>query len=87
METKNSVNKMSIKGLKAWVHDLNMVIVMLEEPWKKQLAGLVYSINRINNELAPTLVKKGFFVKYMKDKTSHNVVIKWNEFVELLKIK
>jgi hypothetical protein len=78
---------MSIQNLKAWAHDLDMVIIMLKDPWKKQLAGLVYSINRINDELAPTSVEKGFFVKNMKDKTLHKVVIKWNEFFELLKIE
>jgi L-fucose isomerase-like protein len=63
-----------------------MVVVMLEDPWKKQLAGLVCSINRISNELALTSIEKDFFVKNMKDKTSHDVVVKWNEFIELLKI-
>jgi hypothetical protein len=78
---------MSIQDLKAWAHDLDMVIVMLKDPWKKQLAGLVCSINRINHELAPTSIEKGFLVKNMKDKTLHNVVIRWNEFFERLKIE
>jgi hypothetical protein len=62
-----------------------MVVVMLKDRWKKQLTGFVCSINRINNELASTLVEKCFFD--MKDKTSHEVVVKWNEFIELLKIE
>jgi hypothetical protein len=35
----------------------------------------------------PTLAEKCFFVKNMKDKTLHDIIIKWNEFIELLKIK
>ncbi len=62
-------------------------MVILEDPWKKQLASLVYSINRINNEFALTLIEKGFFVKNMKDETLYDIVIKWNEFIELLKIE
>jgi hypothetical protein len=74
------MKKMPIQDLKAWAHDLNMVTIMLEDPRKKQLAGLVCSINKINDELAPMLIEKGFLVKNMKDKTSHNAIIKWNEF-------
>jgi hypothetical protein len=84
---QDSMKKMPIQDLKAWAHDLNMVVIMLEDPWKKQLASLVYSINRISDELALTSIEKGFFVKNMKDETLHNIVIKWNEFIELLKIK
>jgi hypothetical protein len=54
---------------------LDMVIVMLEDPRKKQLAGLVCSINQISNELALSTLKKGFLVKNMKHKTSHKVVV------------
>jgi hypothetical protein len=32
-------------------------------------------------------IEKDFFVKNMKDNTSHDVVVKWNEFIELLKIE
>jgi hypothetical protein len=64
-----------------------MVIVMPEDPWKKQLVGFVYSINKISNEFIPTLVKKGLVVKNMKDKTSHDIVVKWNECIKLLKIE
>jgi hypothetical protein len=60
---------------------------MLKDPWKMQLVGLIYSINWINNELVPTLVEKGFLVKNMKEKTLHDDVAKWNEFVKLLKIE
>ncbi len=71
--------------MKVWVHDLDMVVVMLEDPWKKQLASC--SINIIINELTPMSLEKGFFVKNMKDKTLHDVIVKWNEFIELLKIE
>jgi hypothetical protein len=81
------VKKMPIQDLKVWAHDLDMVIVMLEDPRKKQLASLVWSINKISNELTLTSIEKGFFVKNMKDNISHNVIIKLNEFVELLKIE
>jgi hypothetical protein len=40
-----------------------------------------------HNELTPMSLEKGFFVKNMKDKTLHNVIVKWNEFIELLKIE
>jgi hypothetical protein len=33
------------------------------------------------------LIKKGVFVENMKDKTLHAIIVKWNEFVELLKIE
>ncbi len=32
-------------------------------------------------------LEKGFFVKNMKDKTLHDIIVKWNEFIELLKIE
>jgi hypothetical protein len=40
----NLVNKMPIQDLKAWARDLNMVVIMLEDSWKKQLVGLICSI-------------------------------------------
>ncbi len=55
------MKKMPVHDMKVWAHDLDMIVLMLEDPRNKQLASLVYSINRINDELAPTLVKKGFF--------------------------
>jgi hypothetical protein len=81
------VKKMPIPDLKVWAHDLDIVIVMLEDPRKKQLTGLVCSIYKISDESTLTLVEKGFFVKNMKDNTSHDIIVKWNEFVELLKIE
>ncbi len=78
---------MPIQVLKAWAHDLDMVDIMLKDPQKKQLVGLVCSMNRISEELTLMSINKGFFVKKMKEKTLHNIVIKWNEFTELLKIK
>jgi hypothetical protein len=64
-----------------------MVIVMFKDPGKKILLGLIYSINIINNELTLTSIEKGFFCENMKDKTSHDVIVKWNEFIERLKIE
>ncbi len=60
---------------------------MLEDPWKKQLVNHVCSINWIKDDLTLMLVEKGFFVKNMKDKPSHDIVVKWNELVKLLKIE
>jgi hypothetical protein len=33
------------------------------------------------------LVEKGFFLKNMGDKTSHDIIVKWNELIKLLKIE
>jgi hypothetical protein len=84
---QDSMKKMPIYDLKVWTHDSNTIVIMLKDPWKMQLVGLIYSINWINNELVPTLVEKGFLVKNMKEKTLHDDVAKWNEFVKLLKIE
>ncbi len=59
---QDSMKKMPVYDMKVWAHDLDMIVLMLEDPRKKQLAGLVYSINRINDELAPTSIKKGFYL-------------------------
>jgi hypothetical protein len=69
------MKKMPIQNLKVWVHDLDMVIVMLENPWKKQLVGFICSINKINDEFTSMSIKKGFFVKNMEDKILHNIVV------------
>jgi hypothetical protein len=65
--TKNGkqdlVKKIPIQDLKAWAHDLDMVVVMLEDPWKKQLVSLMCSINKINYGLALMIVEKRFFFK------------------------
>jgi hypothetical protein len=73
---QDSMKNMPMQDLKAWVHDLDMVVVMLKDPQKKKLVGFICSINKITNELAPMLIEKGFLMKNTKDKTSHNVVIK-----------
>jgi hypothetical protein len=73
--------------MKVCAHDLDMVVFMLKDPRKKQLANFIYSINQINNELTPTSIKKGFVVSTMEENTLHNIIICWNEFVELLKIE
>lgn len=47
---QDSVKKMPIHDLKVWAHDLDMVVVMLKHPQKKQLVDFVYLINQINDE-------------------------------------
>jgi hypothetical protein len=47
-----------------------MLVIMLEDPCMKQVVGLVYSIDIINNELSQTSVDKGFKFKDMKAKTT-----------------
>jgi hypothetical protein len=38
---QDSMKKLPIQDLKAWVHALDMVIVMLEDPQKKKIIGFV----------------------------------------------
>jgi hypothetical protein len=64
---------MPIHALNVWAHKLAMVIIMLEDPRKKHVVGLVYSIDKINNELSQTSVDKGFKFKDMKAKTAQDV--------------
>ncbi len=33
------------------------------------------------------LIEEGFFVKSMKDKTLHDIIVEWNVFVHLFKIE
>lgn len=68
-KNKDYVKKMPIHTLKIWAHELAMVIIMLEDPCMKQVVGLVYSIDIINNELSQTSADKGFKFKNMKAKT------------------
>ncbi len=63
------MKKVPIQDLRTWAHDLDMVVVMLEDPRKKQLASLVCSINKLVIA-CPAIVKKCFFMKNMKDKKS-----------------
>jgi hypothetical protein len=62
-DNKDSVKKMPIHRLKVWVHKLAIVILMLKDPKKKQVVGLVCPIDRINNELSLINVEKGFKFK------------------------
>ncbi len=78
---------MPIHDMKVWAHDLDMVVLMLEDLRKKQLAGLICSINQISNELAPMLIEEGFVINTMEEKTAHDIIICWNDFVELFKIE
>jgi len=69
-KNKDSMKKMAIHTLKFWAHKLAIVVIMLEDPCMKQVVGLVYSIDIINNELSQTSVDKGFKFKDMKAKTT-----------------
>jgi hypothetical protein len=73
--------------MKVWAHDLDIMVLMLEDLRKKQLVGLVYSINQISDELTPTSIEKCFIISTMEEKTAHDIIVHWNEFVELFKIK
>jgi hypothetical protein len=53
-----------------------MVVIMLEDPWKKQLVGLICSINKMSDEFALMSIEKGFFMKNMKEKILHDVIVK-----------
>ncbi len=46
---------------------------MLEDLCKKHVVGLIYSIDKINNELSQTSADKGFKFKDMKAKTAQDV--------------
>lgn len=80
------MKKMPIHDMKVWVHVLDMVVFLLEDPQKKQLASLICSINQISDELAPMSVEKGFVVNTMEEKTMLDIAC-WNEFIELLEIE
>lgn len=69
------MKKMHIHDMKVWAHDLDMVILILEDPQKKQLASFVSSIKKINDELVPMSVKKGFIVNTMEENTSHDIIV------------
>jgi hypothetical protein len=51
---------MPIHDMAWWVPMLDNVILFLEDPCKKQLVGLLCSVKKLNNALAPTNVEKRF---------------------------
>jgi hypothetical protein len=65
---------MPIQDLKAWAHDLDMVVVMLEDPQKKKLASLVCLINK-SAIACPDDNWEMFFMKNMKDKRSITTLV------------
>jgi hypothetical protein len=54
---------MPIHDMAWWAPSPNNVILFLEDPCKKQLIGLVCSVKKLDDALAPTGVKRGFKVK------------------------
>jgi hypothetical protein len=67
------VKEIPIHALKVWVHELMMVIFMLEDLGKKLVVDLICLIDRISNELSLNNAKKGFQFKELKDKTAQNI--------------
>ncbi len=61
-----------------------MVVLMLEDLHKNQVAGLICSIERISDELTQTNVDKSFKFKDMKVKTMQDVCDHWDEFFKVL---
>ncbi len=76
-----------IHALKVWVHELMMVILMFKDPTKKQVFGLVYPIDRINNEFSLTCVEKGFKFKELKDKIMQDIRDHRDELFEVFQIE
>jgi hypothetical protein len=72
--------------MKVWIHKLGKVILMLKNACKKQEVGLVYPINKINDELTPMSVEKRFWVNDLKDKFTQDVDC-WNEFYKFFEIE
>jgi hypothetical protein len=62
-DNENSIIKMPIQRLKVWVHELATVILMFKDPKKKQVVGLVFPIDRINNEISLINIEKSFRFK------------------------
>ncbi len=57
---------------------------MLEDLRKKQVIGLVYLIDRTNDEFSLISVKKGFRFKELKNKIVQDVHDHWDKFFEVL---
>lgn len=78
---------MPIHALKVWVHELVMVIFMLEDSKKKQVVGSVCPIDKISDELFRTNVEKGFQFKELKNKIVQNIHDHFDEFFKVLQIE
>lgn len=61
-----------------------MVVLMLKDSQKKQVVGLICSIDKISDELSQTNVDKSFKFKDMKAKTPSDVRDHWDEFFKVL---
>jgi hypothetical protein len=86
-DNKDLVKKMLIHTLKVWVHELAMVVLMLEDLIKKWVVAFVCLIDKISDELSLTSANKGFRLKELKDKIAQDVYDRWDEFFEVLQIE
>jgi len=86
-DNKDLVKKMLIHTLKVWVHELAMVVLMLEDLIKKWVVAFVCLIDKISDELSLTSANKGFRLKELKDKIAQDVCDRWDEFFEVLQIE
>ncbi len=62
---------------------LDKIIIFFEDLQKKQV-GLICLVNKLNNELVPTSVEKGFKVSKLQDFNMMAVLEKWNKSYELM---
>ncbi len=69
------VKKMPIHTLKVWAHKFAMVVLMLKDPRKKQVINLIYSVDKISNEVTFTNVEKRFKFKDMKAKIVQDIFL------------
>lgn len=86
-DNEDSIKKMPIHALKVWVHKLTTVVFMFENPRRKHVVGLVCLIDKINDGFSLTRVKKGFWFKELKDKTTQDNRDLWDEFFEVFQIE
>lgn len=77
------MKKMPIHVLAHQAPLLKKIIIFFEDLQKKQV-GLICLVNKLNNELVPTSVKKGFKVSNLQDFNMMVVLEKWNKFYELM---
>lgn len=73
---------MPIHDMAQWAPKSNNVILFLEDPYRKQLVGLVCLVKKLDDALVPTSVEKGFEMKDMQDL---NVVVVLEKWIELEK--
>jgi hypothetical protein len=64
---ENMVPWMPFHNMAWWALSSDDRILFLKDPHKKQLVGLVCSVKKLDDALAPTNAKKRFEVKKIKD--------------------